>query len=63
LEKVLAPNPTRASNPDKRERELSAAESCRKMLTALLGSVHRWKWLTWLSKMINRLSVGGLHSA
>jgi hypothetical protein len=53
----------RDADPDKRDRELSRQSFCNKTATAFVGSAHCWKCLGWLSKMINRLSVGGLRSA
>jgi hypothetical protein len=34
--------------------------SCRKMPTAFVISPHFWKWLAWLSKMLNQFSGGGV---
>jgi hypothetical protein len=51
----------REANPDKVDQELRAAEFFReKMPIAFAGSARFWKWLAWLSKMPNRLSVGDL---
>src|SRR6266852_5898372 len=33
------------------------------MVTAFVGSAHCWNSLAWLTKIINRLSVGGLSRA
>jgi hypothetical protein len=53
----------RQANPDKRHRHLSAAEFLQKNAHRILGIGPLLEMAGWLSKMINRRSVGGLHSA